>query len=191
MKTIKNSWLNSVSLSAPFFAMLTVALCLTACVSTKKPAVPLAEIHKLTNNISIQQQPEKEHLLQLKAQGYTTIISLRPDGESADQPSSKEMADIAAANNMKFYYVPVKPGNISEQSVEQLAQALKESPGPVLMYCKSGSRAARTWSLVEASKPDGMDAKSILSTVKSAGKSADDLSERIMEKIAQRKPATK
>lgn len=168
-----------------FLSIAAMLLYLTACAALNK--APIIEGNKLTQGIFIQKQPTQLEMSQFKTRGFSTVVDLRPDGESADQPSSKEMSDIAEANGLKFYYVPVKPGNISEQSIDLLADALKDSSQPVLMYCRSGSRAARTWSLVEASRKEGMDVDSILAAVKNAGQSADDLKQNIIERITKRK----
>ena len=63
----------------------------------------------------------------------------------------------------------------------------KDSPQACCDVLRSGSRAARTWSLVEASRKEGMDVDSILAAVKNAGQSADDLKQNIIERIAKRK----
>lgn len=168
-----------------YISIAGLAFCLSACSALNK--TPVIEGNKLTQGIFIQKQPTQLEMSQFKTRGFSTVIDLRPDGESADQPSSTEMSNIAETNGLKFYYVPVKPGIISEQSIDLLADALKDSSKPVLMYCRSGSRAARTWSLVEASRKEGMDVDSILAAVKNAGQSADDLKQNIIERIANRK----
>lgn len=58
------------------------------------------------------------------------------------------------------------------------------------MYCRSGSRAARTWSLMEASRPGGRSADDILAAVKRSGQGADDLAGAINARIAKRGPRT-
>ena len=108
------------------FRLISIAgllLCLSACSSLNK--TPVIEGNKLTQGIFIQKQPTKLEMSQFKTHGFSTVVDLRPDGESADQPSSTEMSSIAETNGLKFYYVPVKPGIISEQSINLLADALQ------------------------------------------------------------------
>jgi uncharacterized protein (TIGR01244 family) len=180
MKPIKNRWVFLLSV----LAGVGVVLCLAAYARWKNP--PL-RVNDLTQDISVSEQIKQEAMSQLKDRGFATVIDLRPDGEATDQPTSAAMAAAAKANDLSFYYIPVPHGDIPEQSVKQLAEALRDAPKPILMYCRSGRRAARTWSLVEASRQDGMDATSIMSAVKEVGQSADDLNQDIIRRITQRK----
>jgi uncharacterized protein (TIGR01244 family) len=184
MNTIKNRWLFLISVLFGIGAIL----CFAAYTHYKN--LPLEGVSKLTQDIFVHKQVLQKELSQVKKQGFLTIVDLRPDGEAEDQPSSKIMADSSKENNLKFYYIPIAHGDISDQSVEQLTLALNDAPKPVLMYCRSGSRAARTWSLVEASKENGMDADSILRIVKDAGHSSENLTQRITQLISQRKSAS-
>ena len=181
MKLIKNRWVFLLSV----LTGIGFVLCFAAYAHWKNP--PQIPLNKLTQDISVAGQIKQEALSKLKAGGFATVIDLRPDGEASDQPTSKEMASVAQANNLKFYYVPVPHGDIPEQAVQQLAAALRDAPKPILMYCRSGKRAARTWSLVEASRPDGMDANSIMVAVREVGQSANDLNQDIIQRISQRK----
>lgn len=145
-----------------------------------------AKITPLTERFSVSGQVGPGQLADLKARGYTTIISLRPDGEGPDQPSAAQMSDAARSNGMGFAYVPVAPGAIADSAVVALRQALAANSGKVLLYCRSGSRAARTWSLFEASRPGGADADAILAMVKASGQSADDLRAAIADRVSAR-----
>jgi uncharacterized protein (TIGR01244 family) len=144
----------------------------------------------LTKDIWVSEQLKLESIAQLKKQGFKTIIDLRPDGEAIDQPTAADVKKSAAVNDIAFTYVPVQHGEISNDSVVALDKALSNNPKPVLLYCRSGKRAARTWSLVEASRVGGLDAATIISAVKGSGQSADDLTDAINQRIANRNSAT-
>jgi uncharacterized protein (TIGR01244 family) len=185
MKTIKTRWIFLFSIIAGIGLVLSLA----AYSHWKNP--PQAPVYRLTKDISVTEQIREETIVQLKDRGFfASVIDLRPDGEASDQPTSKDMAAAARINNINFYYVPVPHGDIPEQSINQLAAALRDAPKPILMYCRSGRRAARTWSLVEASRHDGMDADSIMAAVKEVGQTADDLNQDIMRRISKRKSPT-
>lgn len=151
----------------------------------------LLQARQLSPSIAVAEQVSLESVRVAGRKGFDTIIDLRPDGEAVGQPSSAEVGQAARQRGMKFYYVPVPHGDIPDSAVAQLDQALSNSTGGVLLYCRSGRRAARTWSLVEASRPDGMDANAILAAVKAAGQSADDLETAIRKRIAARPAAPK
>lgn len=143
----------------------------------------------LTKDIWVSEQLKLESISQLKKQGFKTIIDLRPDGEAIDQPTAADVKKSALVNNIAFAYVPVQHGDISNESVVALDKALSSNSKPILLYCRSGRRAARTWSLVEASRVGGLDAAAILVAVKGSGQSADDLADTINQRIELRKSA--
>ncbi|KAF0815346.1 Beta-lactamase hydrolase-like protein [Andreprevotia sp. IGB-42] len=149
-------------------------------------APPQLNAHLLTADIAVTEQLQLNAVSSVKESGYATIIDLRPDGEAPDQPASADVQTQAHDNQLHFAYVPVPHGDIPAATVDQLATALANSPKPILLYCRSGKRAARTWSLVEASRQGGMDAAAILAAVKASGQSADDLTASIERRIAAR-----
>jgi uncharacterized protein (TIGR01244 family) len=143
--------------------------------------------HPLAPGIEISQQLKPE-AMGIARQHFVTVIDMRPDGEDAGQPSSNEMAAAAQAQHLQFAYVPVPHGDIPDAVVDNLATALAARPGPVLLYCRSGRRAARSWSLVEASRSGGMDVDQILAAVKASGQDASDLRARLEQRVKARRP---
>ena len=142
--------------------------------------------HHLYGQIHVTEQISPQSIAALKQQGIQTVIDMRPDGEVPEQPPSALIEKEVQSAGMKFSYIPVQHGEIGEASVTALQNVLAKSEGPILMYCRSGSRAARTWSLVEAARPGGLDAETILAAVKAAGLKADDLEANIRQRIAAR-----
>lgn len=149
---------------------------------TEPPRLPL---DALTPEVWVAEQLQLEAIPKLRGR-FQTIVDLRPDGEAVDQPPSADVAVATRAARMQFFYVPVPHGDIPEEAVAALAKALAASPKPILLYCRSGRRAVRTWSLVEASRQDGLDAKAILAAAKAAGQSVDDLNEAIVSRVSRR-----
>jgi len=74
--------------------------------------------------------------------------------------------------------VPVPHGDIPEDVAVRLQSVLAD-PRDVLLYCRSGKRAARTWALAEARRPGGLSAEQIQASVQGAGQDAADLRDRI------------
>ena len=138
--------------------------------------------------VYVSEQINEGEVATLKKHGFATIVDLRPDGEAVDQVPSATVERIARANQLSFFYVPVQHGTIPDSAVAALSNAILNGPQPVLVYCRSGRRAARTLSLSEASRSGGPDAAAILAMAQSVGQSADDLSGEINERIAHRKP---
>ena len=155
-------------------------------VATRQPTPGPADTAKLSGGVWVAPQRMPDQLAGLHSQGFRAVIDLRPDGEAAGQPSSSEMARAAQASGLAFSYVPIPHGDIPPASVERLASLLATSERPVLLYCHSGRRAARTWALAEASRPGGLDAAAILADVHKAGQSADDLDREIVVRTGAR-----
>lgn len=149
--------------------------------SARKP-----HLHRLTGDIWVTAQITPAQLKAIRDGGIAGIIDLRPDGEAAGQPSSAAVGQAAAALGLRFLYAPVPHGDIPPAVVDQLADDLAASPRPLLLYCHSGRRAARTWALAEASRVGGMDAKAIEAAVRLAGQSADDLQTEIERRVDAR-----
>ena len=140
----------------------------------------------LAGSVWVTEQINETQLADIKAKGFRTIVDLRPDGEAADQPASTAVARDAQASGLGFSYIPVPHGDIPTAAVDALDRVLAQSDKPLLLYCRSGRRAARTWALAEASRPGGLDAAAIQSAVHTTEQSADDLGAQIVARIAAR-----
>jgi len=141
--------------------------------------------HPLAPGISISEQLRPAAMDAVSGQ-FSTVIDMRPDGEAADQPGSEQMARAASAHQLQFAYVPVPHGDIPDAVVDRLSEAIASRPGPVLLYCRSGRRAARSWSLLEASRPGGMGVDEILAAVKASGQDASDMRARLEQRVHAR-----
>lgn len=171
--------------SIAFVAGMTVILMMAA--YNKWQMRPLYyKAYQLDRDIWVTKQVTSPAISKIRSDGFKSIIDLRPDGEADDQPSSDSVKQLAQQEDLHFSYVPVPHGDIPTNSVTALEQALTASPKPVLLYCRSGSRAARTWSLVEASRTNGFSAEAILKIVKAAGHNADDLAPQINQRVTAR-----
>jgi uncharacterized protein (TIGR01244 family) len=144
-------------------------------------------VRHINERYAISAQIRPEQIADLKGRGYTTVVALRPDGESADQPTASDMEAAAKANGIRFVYIPVTSAGMSESQIGTLSAVIASDSGKVLAYCRSGSRAARLWSLAEATRDQGASKDDILRAVKAAGQSADNLESDIVERIARRK----
>jgi uncharacterized protein (TIGR01244 family) len=183
-------WLDR-PLAAFLLAVAVGAACVLgyAAIALHGPAAQTPATRPLSADISISEQISTKEIEALRRAGFRSIVDLRPDGEAPDQPPSTAVGIAARQHGLAFAYVPVLHGDIPAETVDALASSLRTLPKPVLLYCRSGRRAARTWALAEASRPDGLDAAAIATAVKSAGQSDDDLGTEIASRIAARAPA--
>jgi uncharacterized protein (TIGR01244 family) len=167
-------------------SLLAGALAVMGAVAFARRSSDAVAAKELAGGVWVAEQVSTRQVLALKAHGFRAIVDLRPDGEAPGQPSSNEIGRMAKASGLAFTYLPVPHGDIPGPAADTLEQTLAQVERPVLLYCRSGRRAARTWALAEASRTGGLDAAAIARAVQSAGQSADDLASQITERIAAR-----
>jgi len=110
------------------------------------------ELKRINQHVSVSPQISPEDIPTIKAQGFTTIINNRPDGESPDQPSSDTIQQAAQAAGLVYHYIPLGRDGVSPDMVERTTEALDSSEGPVFCYCRSGTRSTTLWALSQAGK---------------------------------------
>jgi uncharacterized protein (TIGR01244 family) len=109
---------------------------------------------KLDETISVAGQIEPENIAEAARQGFTFIINNRPDGEAPGQPSGTEMKAAADAVGLGYAAIPITHAGFSEDQVVAMGQALAAAPGPVLAFCRSGTRSTLIWALARARAGD-------------------------------------
>lgn len=114
----------------------------------------MADIRRVTGDFATAPQLAPGDLAAAAAQGFRLLVNNRPDGEAPGQPTSAEMEAAARAAGMDYLHAPVVGGPTPEQ-VAQVAAAVAASPGPVLAFCRSGTRSIVTWARgqVQAGRP--------------------------------------
>jgi len=139
----------------------------------------------ISDALSVAGQIRPEDIPDIAKAGYRAIICNRPDGEAGDQPTFEEIEAKADASGLKTLYLPVVSGRVNEDDAQAFAKALKELPGPVLAYCRSGTRSATLWSLAQAqtmplsdilasAKRAGHDMSAVVRRIANAGKTPTD-----------------
>ena len=109
----------------------------------------MADIRQVTPGFAVAPQIEPDDMAELAERGFKLVINNRPDGESPDQPTSAEMASAADIAGLDYYYIPVR-GGPGRAEVEAVRAAVSEAEGPVLAFCRSGTRSIITWAIAEA-----------------------------------------
>ncbi len=115
----------------------------------------------------------------LAALGYKAVINNRPDGESADQPAGAVLEAAARRHGLAYRHVPVISGRLSDDDVAAFAEALSALRGPVLAFCRTGTRSATLWALSEAVR---LDADVVLRTTQAAGYDLSAMRPRLEER---------
>ncbi|MHA7866671.1 MAG: bifunctional protein tyrosine phosphatase family protein/NAD(P)/FAD-dependent oxidoreductase [Salipiger thiooxidans] len=124
------------------------------------------EFRKINDDITVSPQITAADLPGIAAAGYRSIICNRPDGEGADQQTFDEIDAAAREAGLVARYLPVVSGKVQDGDAEAFGTAIRELPGPVFAYCRTGTRSATLWSLSQAKV---LTPPQILAATKAAG----------------------
>lgn len=106
------------------------------------------EYRKITDDFAVTGQITAEDIPTIKAAGYKSVISNRPDPEDGAVPHEGIEAAAKAAG-LEFRYIPVVSGAITSEDVEKMADALDEMKGPIFAYCRSGARSTNLYMMAK------------------------------------------
>jgi sulfide:quinone oxidoreductase len=120
----------------------------------------------ITSGLSVSPQITAEDVKTAKDHGFRAIICNRPDGEGMDQPNFEEIEGAAKALGLEARYLPIVAGKVMDDDAEAFGKLLEDLPGPVLAYCRTGTRSATLWSLAVAKTKPVAD---ILAATQAAG----------------------
>ncbi|MAE88888.1 MAG: TIGR01244 family phosphatase [Pelagibaca sp.] len=121
---------------------------------------------ELTPGYSVSPQIALEDVQAAADAGITLMICNRPDAEVPPELSHRAMEEAARAAGMAFVYIPVTNESLTLEQVTQQAELLAEADGPVLAYCRSGTRCSIVWAM---GKAGDMPVDEILATTAKAG----------------------
>ena len=108
------------------------------------------DIRKINDGISVAPQITADELSEVARLGFRTVINNRPDGESFDQPPASEVEAAARAAGLAYHHQPVTSGGLTVDDVLHFRELLATAEGPVLAFCRSGTRCANLWALAQA-----------------------------------------
>jgi uncharacterized protein (TIGR01244 family) len=101
----------------------------------------------------------------LAAQGISLIVNNRPDGEAPGQPAAAEIEAAARAAGLGYRFIPVNQP--TPEAVAATAEALRDADGPVLAFCRSGTRSTYLWALARGQA--GTDGDDLVRKAAAAG----------------------
>lgn len=107
-------------------------------------------IRPLNDRVAVAPQITPDDVPAIKAAGYVAIVNNRPDGEEPGQPSGQAIRAAAEEAGLRYSEVPVTHAGFSQPQLDAMARALVEADGPVLAYCRSGTRSCNLWALAAA-----------------------------------------
>ena len=98
-------------------------------------------IRFLAPDFAVAPQLQPEHMAQLAAQGFRSVVNNRLEHEPG-QPPQEAMREAAEAAGLEYEWQPVHPAMISTQDVSQFADIIDRLTRPTLAFCRSGTRSS-------------------------------------------------
>lgn len=122
---------------------------------------------RVDEHISVTPQITADMIDAIKAAGFVAIINNRPDEEEAGQPDGAAIRAAAEAAGLAYAAIPVTHAGFSHAQIDAMNEALDAADGPVLAYCRSGTRSTYLWALARAKA--GLDPATIVERAAEAG----------------------
>ncbi|MGU3314847.1 TIGR01244 family sulfur transferase [Sphingomonas sp. M6A6_1c] len=127
----------------------------------------MADIRSINDRISVAPQIAPEDMAAIKAAGFVAIVNNRPDDEEGGQPSGDAIRAAAEAAGLAYSAIPVTHAGFSHPQIDAMAAALTAADGPMLAYCRSGTRSCNLWALAAAKA--GRDPELLVAQARGAG----------------------
>jgi uncharacterized protein (TIGR01244 family) len=137
----------------------------------------------ITPNFAVMGQPAAEDFCQISQLGFKAVINNRPDGEEEGQMPGHSAAAHARRVGLSYSHIPAGKLDLFSDPVVDAAEAALAAGGPVLAYCKSGTRSAIIWAAASAR---GLPVGEVLSLLAAAGFDLDFLRDELEEQAAAR-----
>lgn len=110
----------------------------------------MTEFRHVTPNFAVASQLTAADFARAAALGFKAVVSNRPDGEAPDQLPDASARAAAEAAGLTYHALPFKgaptPGIVAEMTA--LLEANRA--GPVLAYCRTGTRSITAWAMSQA-----------------------------------------
>lgn len=126
----------------------------------------MTPIAKLSEVFAVAPQLQAEDFVRAAEAGFTLVINNRPDAEEFGQLSHAQAEAAAREAGLAYLHIPVRMP-LPADAVEATERAMAATQGPILAYCRTGTRSAALWALAAARR--GAPPEDILSAAAKAG----------------------
>lgn len=141
------------------------------------------DLRKIDDQITVSPQITVDDLAEIARLGFKTVVANRPDQEEPGQPAMANLEAAALEHGLKWVYMPVESGNITDRDVDQFAPMIQQADKPVLAFCRSGTRCTVLWALSSARDTS---AEEIFTKAHSAGYDIRGLAPRLAQQAAKK-----
>jgi uncharacterized protein (TIGR01244 family) len=107
------------------------------------------DIRPVTDQLAVAPQLQPEDMATAAAMGFRLVINNRPDAEQPGQPDAARMQAAAEAAGLSYRHIPII-GRATPDQLQQIEALLSEATGPVLAFCRSGTRSITAWATIRA-----------------------------------------
>lgn len=97
----------------------------------------MANFKQIDDGIFIGSQPAQQDLNEAKQLGIRTVIDLRMPGESHTSNEATTMS-----SGLGYVNIPVNKAALAASQIDELERTIARTPGPHLLHCATGARAA-------------------------------------------------
>lgn len=132
---------------------------------------PLAEGFLVSPQIAASDIPDAAAL------GVALVINNRPDGEEPSQPAGSSIAAAAKQAGLQYVAIPVAGMNVAAADLDAFDAAVRAAEGPVLAFCRSGTRSTVLRALARARAGD--DVEGLIEEAAEAGYDLSGLAGRL------------
>jgi uncharacterized protein (TIGR01244 family) len=115
------------------------------------------DFNKINDQLTVSGQILPNEIATLVEKGFKTLICNRPDEEVEEALQSAAIETAATAAGLSFRYIPIYPGQFTDENVSDLTTAMSDLDGPIYAYCRSGTRSCTLWALSQAGLVDAED----------------------------------
>lgn len=134
------------------------------------------DIRNVTSHFAVAPQIQPADLSVVADRGFVAVVCNRPDGEEKTQPSIAEMRAAAQASGLAFHHIPVSGGEFPEAAIAGFRAIRRGTEGPVLAYCRTGTRSI---TLDTLANPDEIEPTDRLTRASAAGYDLTNLSDKL------------
>ena len=124
----------------------------------------------LSQQVAACGQIDRNEIVDARQRGFVAIINNRPDNEGGPtQPDAADNKALAGQHGMGYYHLPLATvHDLTPQLIDQVAAAMQNADGTVLLHCKTGGRSALLWALVQV-RHHGRSIDDVLNDTEKAG----------------------
>ncbi|BAY41096.1 hypothetical protein NIES2111_54870 [Nostoc sp. NIES-2111] len=107
----------------------------------------MANIKKVSDDLSIAGQISSEELQQAANDGFKSVLNLRFPDEAGFLTDEQQQAKAAG---LEYTNIAIKPSEANPELTQKAVQEIENLPKPILVHCAGGARAGGIALIAEA-----------------------------------------